>query len=63
MRAVSAKTKQPNTSETDLMTMVPHEVTLDNGWVVSLMAEDPLNAIAKVNNQLAVYGVYDGRIR
>lgn len=52
MRAVSAKTVNPNTPESDLQRFVLHEVTLSDGSKRRIMAEDPIDAINKVNKEL-----------
>ena len=52
MRAVSAKTVYPNTPETDCQRFVLHEVTLSDGSKRKIMAEDPIDAINKVNKEL-----------
>jgi hypothetical protein len=51
-RAKSAYVAQPNTKETDLMSEVLHKVNVDidgNQITVVLLAQDPMDAIERVN--------------
>jgi hypothetical protein len=50
-RVLSARTKFPNTSASDLQPEVMHVVKFTNGEVIELMARDPTDAIAKAERK------------
>jgi hypothetical protein len=49
VRAIAARTTNPNTPESDQQTMVLHTVTMSDGTERRVYATDPMAAIAKVN--------------
>ena len=53
VRAVSARTTNPNTSESDRQPRVWHTVTLNDGTTRTVLASDPIEAINTVNKELA----------
>lgn len=53
MRPLSARTKHPNTPESDQKPEVMHVVTMDNGDSLELMASDPSEALARVKRIFA----------
>ena len=56
LRAVSARTTNSNTPESDMQTFVPHTVRMSDGSERTIMAREPGDAIDKVNRSLQVHG-------